>query len=48
LAKTDLSIIIFRDMLIPVAERFKAKVYGRLLAGIADSNPAGCMGILLL
>ena len=26
---------------VPVAERFKARVYGRSLAGIAGSNPAG-------
>ena len=28
---------------IPVAERFKARVCGRSLAGIAGSNPAGSM-----
>ena len=27
----------------PVAERSKARVYGRSLAGIASSNPAGGM-----
>ena len=28
---------------VPVAERSKARVYGRSLAGIAGSNPAGGM-----
>jgi hypothetical protein len=32
----------------PVAERSKARVWGRSLAGIAVSNPAGCMGVCLL
>jgi hypothetical protein len=33
---------------ISIAERSKAKVYGRSLAGIAGSNPAGGMDICLL
>jgi hypothetical protein len=35
-------------MLIEVAARSKAWVYGRLLAGIADSNPAGDMDVVSL
>ena len=35
-------------MSIPVAERSKAWVYGRSLAGIAVSNPAGVMDVSLL
>ena len=35
-------------LLIPVASRSKAWVYGRSLAGIAGSNPAGEMVICLL
>ena len=31
----------------PVAERSKARVYGRSLAGIASSNPAGGMDVCL-
>ena len=31
---------------IPVAERSKATVCGRSLAGVAGSNPAGGMGVL--
>ena len=30
---------------IPVAERSKARVYGRLIAGIAGLNPAGRMDV---
>ena len=33
---------------IPVAERYKAWVCGRSLAGIAGSNPAGGMDVCLL
>ena len=33
-------------MLGSVAERSKARVYGRSLAGIAGSNPAGRMDVL--
>ena len=33
---------------VPVAERSKAPVYGRSLAGIAGSNPAGGMDVCLL
>ena len=33
---------------IPVAERSKARVYGRSLAGIAGSNSAGGMDVCLL
>ena len=32
-------------MLIPVVERSKTRVYGRSLAGIAGSNPAGGMDV---
>ena len=32
-------------MPIPVAERSKARAYGRYLAGIAGSNPAGGMDV---
>ena len=39
---------IFRLMPIPVAVRSKAWVYGHSLAGIAVSNPAGCMDVCLL
>jgi len=35
-------------MPIPVAVRSKARVCGRLLTGIVDSNPAGDMGVCLL
>ena len=35
-------------MPIPVAERSKARVYGRSLAGIAGSNPSGGMDDFLL
>ena len=31
----------------PLAARSKACVYGRSLAGIAGSNPAGCMDVCL-
>ena len=31
-----------------MAERFKARVYGRSLAGIAGSNPAVCMDVCLV
>ena len=31
---------------IPVAERFKARVCGGSLAGIADSNPVGGMDVV--
>jgi hypothetical protein len=34
-------------MPIPVAERSKANVYGRSLAGIAGSNPACVMDVSL-
>ena len=30
-----------------IAERYKARVYGRSLAGIAFSNPAGGMDVCL-
>ena len=33
---------------VPVAERSKARVYGRSLAGIAGLNPAGGMDVCLL
>ena len=33
-------------MPVPVAERSKARVYGRSLAEIAGSNPAGGMDVL--
>ena len=33
---------------VPVAERSKARVYGRSLAGIVGSNPAGGMDVCLL
>ena len=35
-------------VLIPVAEWSKKRVYDRLLAGIAGSNPAGGMDVSLL
>jgi hypothetical protein len=35
-------------VLIPVAERYKARVCGLLLARIAGSNPAGGMDVCLL
>ena len=41
-------IIIIIIMPISVAERSKARVYGRSLAGIAGSNPAGDMNVCLL
>ena len=31
-----------------VAARSKARVYGRLIAGVADSNPAGGLNVCLL
>jgi hypothetical protein len=34
------------NLQLPVAERSRARVYGRLLAGIASSNPAGGMDVL--
>ena len=33
---------------IPVAERFKASVYGRSLAGVTGSNPAGGMDVCVV
>ena len=33
---------------VPVAERSKARVYGRSLAGIAGSNPAGGMDVCVV
>ena len=33
---------------IPVAERSKASVYGRSLAGVAGSNPAGSMDVCVV
>ena len=33
---------------IPVAERFKAKVCDRQLAGIVGSHPTGCMDVCVL
>ena len=35
-------------MPVPVAERSKARVYGRSLAGIAGSNPAGGMDVCVV
>jgi hypothetical protein len=35
-------------MPVPVAERSKARVYGRSLAGVAGSNPPGGMDVCLL
>ena len=32
----------------PVAERAKARVYGRLLAGVAGSNPVGGMDVCVV
>jgi hypothetical protein len=37
-----------KDVLIPVAAKFKAWVCGRSLTVIADSNPAGDMDVCLL
>ena len=36
------------EVSVPVAERSKARVYGRSPAGIAGSNPAGGMDVFLL
>jgi hypothetical protein len=36
---------VFDSLPIPVAERFKAKICGRSVAGIAGSNPAGCSDV---
>ena len=36
------------SLLVPVVERSKARVYGRLRAGIAVSNPAGVMDVCML
>jgi len=44
LIKTNLII----NLPIPLAARSKAWFYGRLLARIAGSNPAGCMDVCLL
>ena len=33
---------------IPVAERSKTRIYGRSLAGVAGSTPAGCMDICIV
>ena len=38
----------YKVLPIRVAERSKARVYGRSHAGIAGSNPAGCMDVCLL
>jgi hypothetical protein len=35
------------NLLIPVAERSKAWVCGRWLAGVADSNPVGDMDVCI-
>ena len=43
-----MDIILDKYLLHIVAERSKASVYGRSLAGIADSNPAGGMDVCLL
>jgi hypothetical protein len=39
---------IFVPLLIPVAARSKAWVWGRSLSGTSDSNPAGGMDVCLL
>ena len=36
------------DLPIPVAERSKARVCGRSLAGVAGSNPAGGMDVCVV
>ena len=38
----------YHIMPVPVAERSKARVYGRSLAGIAGSNPAEGIAVCLL
>ena len=38
----------FESLSVPVAERSKARVYGRSLAGIAGSNPVVGMDVCLL
>ena len=37
-----------RRLLIPVAERSKARVCGRSLGGVAGSNPAGDMDVCVV
>ena len=37
----------YRSQPVPLAERSKAKVYGRSLAGVAGSNPAGSWMLVL-
>jgi hypothetical protein len=40
--------LINNNLSIPVAARSKTKVYGRLVAGVAGSNPADGMDVCLL
>ena len=41
--EVDITGIMFLLLQVPVAEQFQVRVYGRSLAGIAGSNPAGGM-----